>query len=86
MKDTLLEWADWAEQYRSELYKQSAERSALIEGLLFAGDYEAIQDWLKQWESEDAAPDSSTQKYKHALSQLQSHRKNLVEILGHDYS
>ncbi len=80
------ELLDWADQYRSELYKQSSDRAALIESLLFSSDYEAIQDWLKQWESEDNAPNSLVQKYRHTLNQLRSQRHTLVKEIGHDYN
>lgn len=80
----MTELFEWLDQYRSDLHKQSAERAALIEGLIFCSDYEAIQDWLKQWESEDAAPDSLAQKYRRTLEQLQSQRSLIIKGICHD--
>jgi hypothetical protein len=65
---------DWADQYRSELEKQSSARAAQIESLLTAGGYEAIRDWLRQWENEDKEPDSLRQRYRSARSQLRQER------------
>jgi exonuclease III len=67
---------DWAEQYRSELEKQSSARAAQIESLLFAGDYEAIREWLDQWEQEDKDPDSLRQQYRKVRSQLRKAHDN----------
>ncbi len=47
--------SDWASQYRSDLEKQSSARAAQVESLLTVGDYEAIREWLDQWEQEDKA-------------------------------
>lgn len=61
---------DWAEQYRSELEKQSSARAAQIESLLTVGDYEAVREWICQWEGEDSLPDSHWQRYCEARSQV----------------
>ena len=65
---------EWAEQYRSELEKQSSARAAQIESLLTAGDYEAIREWLDQWEQEDKAPDSLRYQYRSARLELRQER------------
>ena len=64
----------WAEQYRSELEKQSSARAAQIESLLTTGDYEAIREWLDQWEQEDKAPDSLRYQYRKARRELRKER------------
>ena len=65
---------DWADQYRSELEKQSSARAAQIESLLTAGDYEAIREWLSLWEAEDKAPNSLYQQYREARRELRQER------------
>jgi hypothetical protein len=67
--------ADWADQYKAELSKQSADRAALLEGLIFASDFDAIIDWLNQWQQEDSAKDSLAQKYRQTLTLLQLSRQ-----------
>jgi hypothetical protein len=62
--------ADWASQYKGELSKQSADRAALLEGLIFASDFDAIIDWLNQWQQEDSVPNSLAQKYQQTLTLL----------------
>ena len=62
--------ADWADQYKAELSKQSADRAALLEGLIFASDFDAIIDWLNQWQQEDSVPNSLAQKYQQTLTLL----------------
>ena len=62
--------SEWASQYRGELEKQSSTRAALLESLLTAGDYEAIREWLDQWEAEDNARNSLYQKYRSARQEL----------------
>jgi hypothetical protein len=61
----LLEWAD---QYRAEIEKLSSARAAQVESLLTDGDYEAIREWLNQWEQEDKVPDSLRNHYCQARS------------------
>ena len=78
----LLEWAD---QYQSELYKQSSERAALIKVLLDSADYQTIKDYLEQWESEDAAPDSPAQKYRRTLDSLQSLIQTKIKDFRYDH-
>ena len=65
---------DWAEQYRSELEKQSSARASQLESLLFVGDYEAIREWLEQWQQEDEAPDSLRYQYRKVRSELRTER------------
>ena len=62
--------SDWVEQYRSELEKQSSARAAQIESLLTVGDYEAVREWICQWQGEDSLPDSHWQRYCEARSQV----------------
>jgi hypothetical protein len=62
--------ADWADQYKAELKKQSADRAAQLEGLIFASDFDAIIDWLNQWQQEDSVPNSLAQKYQQTLTLL----------------
>lgn len=57
-RDGIAELSEWADQYRNEIEKQSSARAAQVESLLFSGDYEAIREWLSEWESEDKSPDS----------------------------
>jgi ribosomal 50S subunit-associated protein YjgA (DUF615 family) len=66
--------SDQADQLRAELEKQSSARAAQVESLLTAGDYEAIREWLDQWESEDKAPGSLRQRYRDARSELRKER------------
>jgi hypothetical protein len=66
--------SDWVDQYQAEIEKQSSARAAQIESLLTAGDYEAIRDWLRQWEEEDKDPDSLRQRYRSARLQLRKER------------
>lgn len=67
--------SEWADQYRSELEKQSSARAAQVESLLTAGDYEAIREWLDQWEAEDKAPNSLHNRYREARSKLREERQ-----------
>ncbi len=70
----MAELSDWADQYRGELEKQSSTRAAQIEALLMNADYEAITEWLKQWQVEDKAPDSQFMRYRNARSELREER------------
>ncbi len=63
-----------ASQYRSELEKQSSARAAQVESLLTAGDYEAIREWLGEWETEDKAPNSLYQQYRSTRQELREER------------
>lgn len=74
----------WADQYKEELQKQSTNRAHLIESLLFAGDYQAIREWLEEWESEDAASNSLAQQYKRTLSSLKAQRQLQLRGFCHD--
>jgi hypothetical protein len=65
---------EWADQYRSELEKQSSARASQVESLLIAGDYEAIREWLDEWEAEDKNPDSPRQQYRKVRSSLRQER------------
>ncbi len=75
----------WVEQYRGELEKQASTRAASLEGLLLAGDYQAIREWLEEWESDDASIDSLFQRYQRALSWLRVQRQLQSRGLTHDY-
>lgn len=66
--------SDWVEQFRAEIEKQSSARAAQVESLLIAGDFDAIRDWLRQWESEDKVPDSLRSRYRSTLSELRKER------------
>ena len=72
--DLMSQIQDWAEQYRTELEKQSSARAAQVESLLIAGDFDAIGEWLAQWESEDKAPDSLSSRYRQARCELRKER------------
>ncbi len=73
---------DWVDQYRSELEKQSSARAAQLESLLTAGDYEAIREWLTQWEREDKAPGSLRQRYREVRSQFRQERDRQHQLYG----
>lgn len=66
---------DWADQIRAELEKQAANRAATLESLFFSSDYEAIRDWLNEWEMEDSSHDSLVNRYQQFLSLLQMERQ-----------
>ena len=70
----MTELSDWADQYRAELEKQSSARASEIESLLNAGDYEAIREWLSQWESEDKEPSSLRSRYRETRRELRQGR------------
>jgi ribosomal 50S subunit-associated protein YjgA (DUF615 family) len=70
----MTELSEWADQYRAELEKQSDARAAQVESLLNAGDYEAIREWLDQWESEDNSRNSLLNRYREARSQFREER------------
>ncbi|HEY9597081.1 MAG TPA: hypothetical protein V6D33_05375 [Cyanophyceae cyanobacterium] len=74
MTTTLQELSDWVEQYRSELEKECSARAAQVESLLIAGDYEAICEWLREWEQEDKVPGSLRFRYRSARSELRQER------------
>jgi fructose-bisphosphate aldolase class 1 len=61
--------SEWVEQYRGELEKQCSARAAQVESLLFVGDFEAIIDWLNQWQQEDERPNSLRKCYRRAVSE-----------------
>jgi hypothetical protein len=66
--------SEQAEQCRAELEKQSANRAAQIESLLTAGDYDAVREWVDEWEKEDKESDSLFQRYREIRSQLRQER------------
>ncbi len=68
------ELSDWADQYRGELEKECSARAAQVESLLIAGDYEAICEWLNQWQQEDKDPDSIRQRYRETRLELRQER------------
>jgi exonuclease III len=75
---------EWAEQYRRELEKQSSARASQVESLLFAGDYDAIREWIDQWQQEDETPDSLRSRYRKVRSQLRKerHRQHQRQLYG----
>lgn len=75
---------EWAEQYRSELEKESSARASQVESLLFAGDFDAIREWIDQWEQEDKNPDSLRQQYRSVRSELREerHRQHQRQLYG----
>ena len=73
-RDCMTQLSDWADQYRAELEKQSSARACEIESLLNAGDYEAIREWVEQWESEDKQPGSLRFRYREARQELRLER------------
>ena len=66
--------SEWVEQYRGELEKQCSARAAQVESLLFAGDFEAIIDWLNQWQQEDERHNSPRNGYRRAVSEYRQVR------------
>ncbi|HEY9707700.1 MAG TPA: hypothetical protein V6D48_05800 [Oculatellaceae cyanobacterium] len=70
----MTELSDWADQYRGDLEKQSSSRAAQIEALLMSADYEAIAEWLQQWQAEDNTRNSLYQRYRKARSELREER------------
>jgi len=73
-RDCMTQLSDWADQYRAELEKQSSARACEIESLLNAGDYEAIREWLNQWEEEDKEPGSLRSRYRETRQELRQER------------
>ncbi len=74
-RDCLTELSDWVDQYRGELEKQSSARAAQVESLLTAGDFDAIREWIDQWESEDSSRNSLLNRYREARSQFREERQ-----------
>lgn len=75
---------EWASQFCAELEKQSSARAAQVESLLISGDFDAIREWLDQWESEDKAPDSLRSSYREVRSELRKerHRQHQRQLYG----
>ncbi len=75
---------EWADQYQSELEKQSSARASQLESLLFAGDYEAIRELIDEWEEEDKKPDSLRLRYRSVRSELRKerHRQHQHQLYG----
>ncbi len=73
-RDCMTELSEWADQYRAEIEKQSSARAAQIESLLIAGDFDAIREWLDQWQSEDKEPGSLRSRYREARQELRQER------------
>ena len=74
-RDCMTELSEWADQYRAEIEKQSSARAAQVESLLTAGDYEAIREWINQWEEEDSSRNSLLNRYREARSQFREERQ-----------
>jgi hypothetical protein len=66
--------SDWASQLKNELEKQTGARAAQVESLLFSGDFDAIREWLEQWQQEDKDPSSLLQRYRSVRSKLRKER------------
>ena len=66
--------SDKADDRRALLQKQSTRRAEMIEGLIFAGDYEAITEWIAEWKAEDEAADSILNTYRQTLNLIQLKR------------
>lgn len=67
---------EWADQYQAEIEKQCSARASQIESLLIVGDFDAIREWLDQWQSEDKAPDSPRNRYQKVCSELREKRSH----------
>jgi hypothetical protein len=44
---------EWADQLQAEHEKLSAQRAAMIEGLLIAKDYQGCIDLITEWKADD---------------------------------
>lgn len=81
---------DWVDQLQAELEKQSSARAATLEGLFSTGDYEAIRDWLAEWEAEDGSPESLIKRYQAILSlrrlEYQSTQRRPTQNTGAGFS
>ncbi len=64
--------SNWCDQYRAELEKIAAARAAQLEELLIALNHDAAIDWLKQWQDDDAQPDSVAYKYRQTVQLLRT--------------
>jgi len=73
-RDCVQELSDWADQYQGELEKQCSARAAQVESLLIAGDYEAIREWLCEWEEEDKVSGSLRSRYRETRLELRQER------------
>lgn len=70
------EQSEWMEQLSAELQKQASERVAKLESLILVGDFDAMLDWVREWEIEDQAKDSLFQRYRQARKQFRLERAN----------
>jgi hypothetical protein len=70
----MIQLQEWACQYQAELEKQSSARAAQLESLLTAGDFDAIREWVDEWQQEDKDPDSLFQRYRSVRSELRQER------------
>ncbi|HAJ63939.1 MAG TPA: hypothetical protein DCP31_35775 [Cyanobacteria bacterium UBA8543] len=73
-RDRIQEPEDWVDQYCIEFEKECSARAAQVESLLFAGDFDAIIDWIKQWQQEDRGYNSQSSRYRRALSEYRQIR------------
>ena len=70
--------SEWAAQYRAEIEKLASARAAQLESLLIAGDYQAIREWLDQWEAEDGELDSLRVRYRQTVEKLRLSRQHQI--------
>lgn len=70
--------SEWAAQYRAEIEKLASARAAQLESLLIAGDYQAIREWLDQWEAEDGELDSLRVRYRQTVEKLRLSRQRQI--------
>jgi hypothetical protein len=58
---------DWLDQLTADIESQASSRSDILESLFRTGDFEAIRDWLDEWEKEDNQPDSLRLRYNKVI-------------------
>lgn len=58
---------DWLDQLRADIEDQATARVDTLESLFRTGDFEAIRDWIDEWEKEDQHFNSLRVRYSKAL-------------------
>lgn len=58
---------DWLDQLRADIEDQATARADTLESLFRTGDFEAIRDWIDEWEKEDQHFNSLRVRYNKAL-------------------